>query len=542
MTLCVRYLFVFCLLLPALQAAATGQNLPTTAKADMDKTGPEVVPPASATQAQLEHHPEQIIQAFLQRQDNGFALPEQPDIETSETIELDGKSFRIRRLGYKFTSQRWLEGEAAGVDFPLWKHRLTLYIPEPRTAASHSGHVIFYIDGGTLHSLTGTPAQSGADALNFQSIAARTGLMVVHLQDIPNQYLSFSRDNAGTAREDKVSPGGAHGYYKEDDLIAWSWKRFVSNPNTHSSVPLQLPMLKAAVKAMDVTQTLTARHNLPSADKFIVSGLSKRGWITWLTAAFDPRVVAMMPGVIDVLNTIPSMQHQFMAYAGHWAPAVASYRELLQLLEPGRQLSSRQKTEKQNLELLLHLVDPFTYKARITQPKLILSASSDDFFLPDSWQFFLTQLQGPTYTQILPNNPHYIVRENAATVTDSLTAFAAYIATGTQLPELNWQLAEGKLVVTTDRRPDHILFWQAESPDIRDFRINRGSEEPVRYIARHVDTACRGISCRYTFDISMPEKGWTAFFTEFSFESKNLPPLLLTTPVSVRPESYPSVR
>ncbi|MGY0219086.1 PhoPQ-activated protein PqaA family protein [Endozoicomonadaceae bacterium StTr2] len=508
----------------------------------MDNPGNKVVQPTSTTQDQIEQHPEQIIQAFLQRQDNGFTLPQQPDVETSETIEQDGKLLRIRRLGYKFTSQRWLEGEAAGVDFPLWQHRLTLYIPESQTAVSHSGHIIFYIDGGTLHPIAGTPAQPGSDALNFQSIAARTGLIIVHLQDIPNQYFSFRKDNAKATKEGKVSPGGAHGFYKEDDLIAWSWRRFISNPDTYTSVPLQLPMLKAAVKAMDVTQTLLARHNLPSADKFIVSGLSKRGWITWLTAAFDPRVAAIMPGVIDVLNTVPSMQHQFMAYAGHWAPAVASYRSMLQLLEPGRELSPQQKIERQNLELLLHLVDPFTYKNRITQPKLILSASSDDFFLPDSWQFFLKELKGPTYTQVLPNNPHYIVRENAATVTDSLTAFATYIATGTPLPELNWQLVDGKLVVTTTQRPDHILFWQAESPDIRDFRINRGSEAPVRYIARHIDATCQGISCKYTFDISLPDKGWGAFFTEFSFKDKSLPPLLLTTPVSVRPESYPPVR
>lgn len=46
------------------------------------------------------------------------------------------------------------------------------------------------------------------------------------------------------------------------------------------------------------------------------------------------------------------------------------------------------------------IVDPWTYKDRLTMPKLVLCAAGDEFFLPDSPQFFLKQLPGETYLNV----------------------------------------------------------------------------------------------------------------------------------------------
>lgn len=42
---------------------------------------------------------------------------------------------------------------------------------------------------------------------------------------------------------------------------------------------------------------------LTGAEKFVVSGISKRGWTTWLLGAVDrTRVVAIAPIVFDIVN------------------------------------------------------------------------------------------------------------------------------------------------------------------------------------------------------------------------------------------------
>ncbi len=498
--------------------------------------------PKAFTLQQIKSQPESVIRAFLNRNDGGFSVPEKPEATQTISVTVDTQKIDVTQIAYTFTSQRWLEGEAAGVNYPLWKHRLTLFIPTSAKSTFHSDHAIFYIDGGTQHPLPGSPAQGGADALDFPLIAARSGQITIHLEDIPNQYLQFKSDRDEAIHRDKVSPGGAHGFYKEDDLIAYTWKRFVESPEENTTWPLQLPMLKAAIKGMDVAQTLISRHTGTQTNRFIVSGLSKRGWVTWLTAAFDPRVVAIMPGVIEVLNTVPSMQHQYQAYAGHWAPAVASYKDLLRLLETDRSLSPEQSIATNNLELLLHLVDPYTYKDQITQPKLILSTSSDDFFLPDSWRFFLNELKGETHIQVLPNNPHYIVRENAPAVTDSLTAFSTYIARNLKMPDITWNLEQNRLTVSSDRQPGKVIFWQANNKIIRDFRINRGSETSVRYTATDINPACQHKNCSYIIDIPTPSQGWTAAFVEMIYADDGLPPMTLSTPVFVSPDTYPGIR
>src|SRR5437763_11807382 len=67
-----------------------------------------------------------------------------------------------------------------------------------------------------------------------------------------------------------------------------------------------------------------ARGGSVKVEKFVVSGGSKRGWTTWCTAAVDPRVIAIVPASIDLLNVEKSFEHHWKVY-GFWAPPVKDY-------------------------------------------------------------------------------------------------------------------------------------------------------------------------------------------------------------------------
>jgi len=97
----------------------------------------------------------------------------------------------------------------------------------------------------------------------------------------------------------------------EDAIIAYTWWHFLTQNISAPYWLLRMPMTKASVKAMDAIQALTSKMNhIPTITNFVVAGASKRGWTTWTTAVVDPRVSAIVPIVIPILNMVPNLNHQ----------------------------------------------------------------------------------------------------------------------------------------------------------------------------------------------------------------------------------------
>lgn len=53
---------------------------------------------------------------------------------------------------------------------------------------------------------------------------------------------------------------------------------------------------------MDLVLDFLANKSIPTSGKFIATGESKRGWTSMLITAADPRVVANIPIVYDLIN------------------------------------------------------------------------------------------------------------------------------------------------------------------------------------------------------------------------------------------------
>lgn len=390
-------------------------------------------------------------------------------------------------------SQQWLT--PAEVNRTEWRHWLLVVKPD---TLSHST-ALLVISGGSNR--PGNPPRPSRDLV---AIAKATRSVVVELRMVPNQSLVFHGD--GVER-------------KEDDLIAYTWDQFLRTGDERW--PARLPMTKTAVRAMDAVTAFLASEagGRATVDRFVVAGASKRGWTTWTTAAVDKRVVAICPFVIDVLNVEVSMDHHYRAY-GFFAPAVGDY------VRHG----TMAWTGTAEAKALYAIEDPYFYRDRLTLPKLIINAAGDQFFLPDSSQFYFAQLPGVKYLRYIPNTDHGMKDTDAF---ETLRAWQHAILNQTPLPQLAWQRgAGGKITVTTSAKPTKVLLWQATNPAARDFRL-----EAVGPIWQ--STPVEGAGGVYAATVEGPEAGWRASFVELTLDLGAGVPLKLTTDVAVTPDKLP---
>jgi len=255
-------------------------------------------------------------------------------------------------------------------------------------------------------------------------------------------------------------------------------------------------------------------------DSFVVAGGSKRGWTTWTTAAVDKRVIGIVPCVIDVLNMEASMMHHYAAY-GFWAPSVGNYTAFRMM----------DWTGTPQYQALLRIEEPYQYRERFTMPKFIVNAAGDQFFLPDSSQFYFNNLPGVKYLRYVPNADHSLRGSDA-----HATMLACYHAVINKLPlpQFSWTLEkDGSLRVKTKDKPTEVKLWQATNPNARDFRMETLGP---KYESTTLTDVGGGT---YVGKVPEPAKGWTAFFVEMTYPSGCAAPFKFTTQVSVVPDVLP---
>lgn len=391
-------------------------------------------------------------------------------------------------------SQTWRGSE--DVDRTVWRHWLIVVAPEK----IESKTAFLYITGGSNDS----PAPEQAGDIAAQ-IARATGSVVAELKMVPNQPLVFHGD--GHPR-------------KEDDLIGYTWDQFLKTGD--ETWPARLPMVKSAVRAMDCIQELMAskQGGERSIEKFVVAGGSKRGWTTWMTGAVDSRVAAISPIVIDVVNVEPSMRRHAEIY-GFWAESVGDYVHH----------KIMQRWHDPAVKKLYAIEDPYYYRDRLTMPKFIVNSAGDQFFCPDSSQFYFDDLVGEKLLRYVPNSDHSLRGSDAV---ESLIAFHQLVLAGKPLPRFSWTFEpDGSIRVQPTDKPKQVNLWRATNPKARDFRL--GKIGPA-YVVSELSPGADGA---YVGAVETPAEGWTAFFVELVYDTGGAFPLKATTAVRVLPDKLP---
>jgi PhoPQ-activated pathogenicity-related protein len=389
-------------------------------------------------------------------------------------------------------SQTWLT--SAEVDRPEWRHWVTIYKPDQISTST----VLLYVDGGD-----NSPTPPAPDPL-MMLLSAQAGAVVVDLGQVPNEPLTFAGESQPRT---------------EDAIIAYTWDRYLRTGDERW--PARLPMTKAAVRAMDaVTAFLAALPDGSLAVKnFVVAGASKRGWTTWSVAQVDPRVVAIAPVVIDTLNVSAVFESQWRAY-GFWAPAVQDYVDMGIVNWFGTpQMAS-----------LLEIEDPYRYRERLALPSFQMSATGDQFFLPDSPRYYFSDLPGEKYLRFVPNVDHGMASLEAI---ENLISWFRAVTQNYPRPRFYWRADRqaGTLTVRVVDTPSQVLLWQASNPKARDFRLE--TIGPA-----WTSTPLSGTNGIYTATVGA-RQGWSAFFVELTFPGPADTPLVFTTEVVVTPDVYP---
>lgn len=418
----------------------------------------------------------------------------QPDSSYRWKIVREDAADGMKTVVVDMVSQTWRT--TADVNRTEWQHWLALAIPEE--VRSNVGFL--FISGGR----NGGEPPAGPSG-RVMEVARATGTVVAELGMVPNQPLIFHNDG-----RERV----------EDDLIAYTTIEFLESGDP--TWPVRNAMVKSAVRAMDTITAVMASETggQKNVDRFVVAGGSKRGWTTWLTGAVDDRVIGIVPIVIDVLNVQESMRHHFAAY-GFWAPAIGDYV----------QHRVMERMDHPRMAELYQLEDPFYYRHRLAKPKFILNAAGDQFFLPDSSQFYWNQLPGPKYLRYVPNADHGLRGSDGM---ESVIAFYALMLQGKQPPRFTWtEEDDGAFVVTVEDAPREVRLWQATNPQARDFRMETLGP---KYTSSVVESAGAGV---YRANVEKPARGYTAYFVELTYDVGVPVPLKLTTSVRVVPDVLP---
>ena len=394
-------------------------------------------------------------------------------------------------------SQGWRS--SAEVNRTVWQHWLT--IVKPHTASGNTA--LLFINGG---SNGGSPPDSVDMIMSYVALTANT--VVADLRMVPNQPLTFTDD--GQPRS-------------EDEIISYTFDKYLTTGD--ANWPLLLPMVKSAVRAMDTVNSyvLDITGGAVDVNEFLVSGASKRGWTTWLTAAVDSRVIAIVPAVIDVLNLDVQMRHHFSA-DGFYSDAIHDYVDM----------NIFDRLDDPNGQALLQIVDPYEYRQRYgSLPKYGINSSGDQFFVSDSAQFYFHDLPDPNnrYLRYMPNTDHDLETDAYF----SLLVFYQSVLAGSPRPQLSWTVQQdGSIVVDTKDTPTQVKLWQATNATTRDFRL-----ETIGAVWTSSTLTDQGGGV-YIAEVNEPPAGWTAFFVELFYDSNGLAyDYKFTTEINVVPYYLP---
>jgi PhoPQ-activated pathogenicity-related protein len=355
-----------------------------------------------------------------------------------------------------------------------WDHKLQVIVPKD---TKPQATMLLWNQGGRPGTTSG---------LLGMQIAQRVKAPVAFLFGIPKQPL--------------------FGGKTEDSLIAETFVRYLESKD--ATWPLLFPMVKSLIRTMDTIQAFAKEEWKFDVTHFVVTGGSKRGWTSWLTAATgDKRVKAIAPIVIDTLNMPVQMENQVKAF-GKPSEMIRDYTS--------RNLVPIPKSPEGTK--LWRMIDPWVYRERLKLPKMIINGANDPYWPLDALNSYWDDLKGDKWVLYVPNAGHDLRERDAngksaplpLRAINTLAAFARCMIFDKPMPGLKWVCDEKegicRLEVNSGAKAVSTRVWKSEAPT-RDFRKARWVEDN---------------GAKLPTTVTSPEIGFRAFFAETEYELDDL--------------------
>ncbi len=430
----------------------------SSCKNNAKNTEEKVVADATAT---TEVTPETALESYLKTEDSAYTW------ELKDSFNLGD----VKAYDLLLTSQKWREH--------TWKHQLTVLVPEE---VAYDGALLFITGGSLKDGMPNWKSKEEADENSpMARIAQKNKAIVSIIRQVPMQPLYD-----GDLVEDQLISYTLHNY-KNDKDPTW---------------PLLFPMVKSAVKGMDAVQEFSKEKLHKNITRFTVSGASKRGWTTWLTGASDERVEAIGPMVIDVLNMPVSLDYHIKA----WNEYSEQINDYVKLEIP-------QTVNTPDGDALTQMIDPYSYRDKLTMPKIIFIGTNDEYWPVDAVKNYIKDIPGENYIHYTPNAGHNL--DGAEKALNALSGFWGQTLAKKPYADLNYELMTDKTSATLSVESDSEdlkmgYLWSADSED-RDFR-----DETWKSTKINTKTGKAAVE-----KIPFPKKGFKAFYIDLEYVDPN---------------------
>lgn len=407
--------------------------------------------------------PANALQRYLSIDDGKFSW------QIKDSLHIEGGTIYQILL----TSQQWREF--------TWKHQLNIIVPKH---VAHDGALLFVGSGRMQRDDPSEPQWhdlSSDDLIqSVAQMAMENNAVAALLRQVPNQPL--------------------YGGMTEDELISYTFHKF--QEDNDYTWPLLFPMVKSVVKAMDAVTLLAQSRSIKAVERFVVTGLSKRGWTTWLTAAQDDRVEALAPMVIDILNMPVNLNYQIEVWQ-EYSPQIQDYVAL----------GLVQDVESERGRALAQMIDPYSYRQQLDKPKMLFMGTNDQYWVIDAVKHYIDSIPGDNYIHYVPNEGHNLGDKKQAF--RALSSFWGFTLNRIPYPTTSYRVIEEprqlKLhIEATNHRLVGATLWSAFSED-QDFRDEQWHSNAL--VIRRIN--------RFVVAEETPSSGYKAFYVELLYEDAN---------------------